>query len=408
MKATFGEYLTRRIPLAPPRRNLREMKNLEWIFIALRVLEVPVVLVMAWLHHPISMDGMIVLAGLLAVCSIIDGFLNYKIKGTSAQWRLGIAMLAADTLFFWGGIFLFVHDFHTAGYAYFAIVIIQAAVRFGLVGSVIMGVVFALGLWGAMIFRLLVHDVRFSTSGYAFWAILMALIALAVGLLARESQRDRQLAEDLVKRGVLLAERHRIARDLHDTVLKTLQGLAMEAYALRRHHISSDGDEKLKYIELVCRRSSQEIRDVVYELRRDEREDGIASQLSRILDTWSRDTAISSALTISGNDLQLPLMSSYNLRCVLSEALDNVRSHASASRVEVFLDMMPTDLQVVIQDDGCGMGTVTTDVYHFAHEGKFGILGMKERIEQIGGQFSIEDGSGMRLVMKIPLTPSYE
>jgi len=317
-------------------------------------------------------------------------------------------MLTADTLFFWSGILLFVHDFYTVGYAYFAIVIIQAAVRFGLVGSMIMGFVFVVGLFGAMILRLLVYDVRFSTSGYAFWTILMMLIALAIGWIDRECQRERQINERLVKEGTLLAERHRIARDLHDTVLKTLQGLAMEAYVLRTRPLPPDAKEKLQYIEGVCQRSSRDIRDIVYELRGDGEEEGIASQMAQTLDAWSRETGIATSLTLSGDDLKLPLIRNYNIRYVLAEALANVREHAYASHVQVSIEMLPSEMQLTIHDNGCGIGSAAKDLYAFASMGKLGVLGMKERVEQIGGSFAIEDGEGTRLTVKIPLASSDE
>ena len=74
----------------------------------------------------------------------------------------------------------------------------------------------------------------------------------------------------------MLAERHRIARDLHDTVLKTLQGLSLETYVLRMRPLPEDAKEKLQYIEGVCLRSSHEIRNIVNELREDREEESIA------------------------------------------------------------------------------------------------------------------------------------
>ena len=65
--------------------------------------------------------------------------------------------------------------------------------------------------------------------------------------------------------------------------------------------------------------------------------------------------------------------------------------------------MLPDEMQMVIRDNGCGIGPAAQDVYAFAPAGKLGIVGMKERVEQIGGRFAIEESEGTKLKIKIPL-----
>ncbi|MDD5092952.1 MAG: sensor histidine kinase [Dehalococcoidia bacterium] len=398
-------YLLHPLPMAPSKGNLPAMKNMEWAFIFIRFLEVPFGLLMARWHDPASTPLFVAMVGIFGFCNIIACLLNYTIKSPNAQWMLGASMLIADALALWYGILQFTHDPNTAAYAYFVLVIIEGAVRFGLMGSLAMGFVFALGLCSAYIYRSSAYDIGFSIHGYAYWTIFMMLIALTVGLIVRENQRDRQVNERLAKTKASLAERNRIACDLHDTVLKTLHGLSLEAYALQKQPLPSATKEKLRYIESTCRQSSQEIRNIVYELRNNDNEASIFLQMSRILDDWNKETGIATSLTRTGNeDLSLPSIISYHLCCVLSEALTNIQKHASASHVQVLVEVLETELEIRIHDNGCGITFAGEYLHNLPRQGKFGIFGMKERIEHIGGQLAIENKIGAQLMIKIPLS----
>ncbi|MBE0481336.1 MAG: hypothetical protein IBX68_10195, partial [Dehalococcoidia bacterium] len=70
-------------------------------------------------------------------------------------------------------------------------------------------------------------------SGYAFWTAVVLLIGLAVGMVTTEAGKHRRRSEALLRERTLLLERQRLSHELHDSVLKTLHGLALEARALR-------------------------------------------------------------------------------------------------------------------------------------------------------------------------------
>jgi signal transduction histidine kinase len=387
-------------------RSLKEMKNLEWIFIAIHCLGVPAAIAIGMLHTPASVTTLVVLAGLLAVWSLIAAFLNRRITTVNAQFRLGIVTQAVVSAFAWALIMQFVSGRETAAYAGFAIAIIEGAIRFGLVGSLIMEVVAALGLAIAMQYREWQYDLAFSIPGYIFWTVLLFFIALSVGLVTEETRRERRRSAKLVRERTLLEERHRIARDLHDTVLKTLHGLALQAHALKRKLDSPEALGKAEYIQNVCQRSSQEIRDIIDELRSEAEAEGIASQISRIVEDWGRATGIKTGFNVSGDDRGLPLLASYNLRSILSEALDNTRKHASASHVSVSVELLPGELRLEIADNGKGIGYSGGQVYGVTTRGKYGLIGMKERVEQLNGQFSIDSSHGTRLLITVPLVPA--
>jgi len=398
-------YLFNRRPQSSSgERSLRDMKNLEWIFIAIHSLGVPAAIPIGMMHDPVSVTTVVIFATLLALWSVVAAFLNRRITTVSGQLRLAVVTQGVIAVFAWAFIFQFLSGRETAAYAGFAIVIIEGATRFGLTGSLVMEGAFAAGLAIAMKYREWDHDLTFSFPGYVFWTVLMLFISLSVGLVTEETRRERRRSARLVRERTLLEERHRIARDLHDTVLKTLHGLALEAHALRKHLSSPPAVDKAQYIQDVCQRSSQEIRDIIDELRSEAEVEGIASQMSRIADAWGRTTGVETGFTVSGEDRSLPLQASHNLRSILAEALDNTRKHASASRVNISVEFLPGEMRLEIADNGRGIGYSGEQVYGVAAKGKYGVLGMKERVEQLNGQFSIDSShGGTRLLITVPL-----
>jgi signal transduction histidine kinase len=386
-------------------RSLKEMKNLEWIFIAIHWLGVPVLIAMGIAYNPVSTVTVVVLTVLLAVWSAIAAFLNRRITTIQSQVLLGILSQTLVAAFAWALIFQFLEG-QTAAYGGFAVVIIEGAVRFGLLASLVMEVIFVAGLTAAMVYRVWEYESEFSWTGYAFWAIFLFFIALSVGLVTEEARRERRRSASLVRERTLLEERGRIARDLHDTVLKTLHGLALEAHVLGRRADSPAAKEKAQYIEGVCQRSSQQIREMIHELRSESQEAGIACEMSRMVAEWSGATGIEAEFTASGEDRSLPMIASHNLRNVLGEALENIRKHAHASHASISLELQPGEVRLEIADDGQGIPYPPREIYTLVSKGKYGMQGMKERVEQINGQFAIDSSHGTRLLISVPLAPT--
>ncbi len=193
---------------------LKETKRLEWIFVAIRWLWVPIIFLMDWLHHPMSHAAMLVAGLMLGLSNVLTSVLNARIKTPGAQRILGIVMLLVDGLFTWGIIFFFVNDFYTAAYATFIYVIVEGALRFGLAGSVAMAIFFVAGLFTAYEYRRFEFGVRFSYSGFAYWALLMSLVALALGVVVNEWKKQRRESERYQMENARLLERERITEEI--------------------------------------------------------------------------------------------------------------------------------------------------------------------------------------------------
>ncbi|ADJ26774.1 integral membrane sensor signal transduction histidine kinase [Dehalogenimonas lykanthroporepellens BL-DC-9] len=385
--------------------RLYEMKRLEWLFIGARWLWVPALFLLAGMHEP-SPNYAIIGIGLgLAIVNGAAMVINRNLATHEDYRKLGVASLTVDTFTAWALILLFVSDFYTAAYAGFLFVVIEGTIRYGLKGSLIMTGVFAVGLLGAYAFRDAVYDVRFSYSGYTFWTLLIFLIALPVGFIVDEGRRQRRRSESYLKDKTLLEERQRIARDMHDNVLKTLHGLALETKVLERK--LGDGEpaisEAVSYIGDVCRRTSREVRDVILDLRHETVDEGIATLISGIAGQWGARTGTAVEFESAGDDRVLPAETAHQLRNIVSEALTNVERHAAASMVTVNLKLTGDSLSLEISDNGRGLdGVVNLD--EFVAAGKLGLAGIRERVELLGGRFQVESsGNGTMLLVEIPL-----
>jgi two-component system sensor histidine kinase DegS len=144
---------------------------------------------------------------------------------------------------------------------------------------------------------------------------------------------------------------------------------------------------------------------MIHELRTETQETGIASEMSRMVAEWGKATGIKVEFATSGDDRSLPLLASHNLRNVLSEALENIRKHAHASQASVSLELQPGEVRLEVADNGRGIGYLGAEVFSLMSKGKYGISGMKERVEQLNGQFSVDGSHGTHLSISVPLTP---
>ncbi len=384
---------------------ITELKRLEWIFIICRCIWIPIIFILAWLHNPLSEYSMIAIGLSLVSINAIACFFNIKIRNLHLQRLLSIIMLAIDILVTWGVIFLFVNDFYTAAYACFVYIIIEGAIRFGLIGSLSMLLVFILGLYTAYVFRDWQFGIRFSTSGFIYWTALMFIVSISLGIIVNEWKRQHRQSKRLLKERTLLSERHRIAQDLHDSVLKTLQGLTFEAHTLKKETTSSSLKKRAQYIEEVCSNTSREIRELIFDLNC-EKTTLIGALIEEMLKEWGMKTKITHEFILSGQDIALEAKLTKHISNIISEALSNIRQHSSAHSVSISMEASNDNLlSIEVRDNGCGIKCKIDELHLFVEEGKLGIAGMKERVESLGGKFSLKsDESGTQLYFQIPVS----
>ena len=394
-------------------QQIYRAKRLERIFIYHRWLYAAAVWLVSWLYglEPVTAVYLLVLG--LGTANIIASAMNPQLKSERGQKLLGVSMLLVDALAAGGLTLFFVNDPHPVIYAVSVLIIIEAAIKFGVWGSLTAFTssgVFILVIW---LYRGRALDAGTDIPGFVFWLGIMALVAMTVGMVVRESLKQRRNAESLAAEKALLLERRRISGELHDSVLKSLQGLALEAHVLsmgdKNCEVSPAVADRAHYIEEVCNRLSQEIRGVVCELYKnsDTPDEDIAAQIERQLEKWSRKTGIISEFKSSGEIPQLPLRTTHALGRVASEALENIRQHAGASQVSLSLSIVRGQLIFNVIDNGCGFDADTSQLFSFVRKGRLGLASMKERVELAGGCLIVESGeTGTRIsvIMPVPKT----
>lgn len=222
-------------------------------------------------------------------------------------------------------------------------------------------------------------------------------------LLDRQAATDAALAAS-EQSAALDRERARIARDMHDSVSKSLQGIALSASGLGAW-LDRDPERALvesKALATSAERTAVEARDIISDLR----EDVLDAPLDRAMRTdttrWSADTGIEVRLDLAPVD-QADAAARWELFSILREALHNVARHAAASSVEVRLYSNEGHLSLEVTDDGDGF-EVPGDLAALRRQGHFGLIGMHERAGRVGGRLEVVAGpeGGTAVSARVP------
>ncbi|NOZ72913.1 MAG: GAF domain-containing sensor histidine kinase [Chloroflexi bacterium] len=211
---------------------------------------------------------------------------------------------------------------------------------------------------------------------------LLTSIAEQVGV-AVENARLYQQAGDLA----VIAERQRLARDLHDSVTQSLYSLTLFAETGRRliHRRELDTAERyLQRLSETAQYALKEMRLLVYELRPLALEqDGLLQTLQKRLDAVERRAGVKAHL-IADAHTDLPLAVERELYHIIQEALNNSLKHSAATSVIVEITTTYNQVQAKVIDNGIGF------VYSEAiDQGGMGLVSMQERVANLGGSIGI-------------------
>jgi two-component system sensor histidine kinase UhpB len=188
--------------------------------------------------------------------------------------------------------------------------------------------------------------------------------------------------------------KRKLARDLHDSVAQilTLMVVDMENFKLDQagqQHVVSRVDS----LQESTREVLQNLRDLLYDLREEPTSDsGFVQRVRLLLERFESTTGIRSKLRVSSNwPMRLSTSTTYNLYRIVEEALNNVRLHSGAGRVDVRLDPVGSDaVALTVKDDGRGL--VANGA---GHRPGMGMMGMRERAVLLGGALDLSsDGNG--------------
>jgi signal transduction histidine kinase len=231
----------------------------------------------------------------------------------------------------------------------------------------------------------------------AVMAVLLGLVASAGGFWFRTSaQRKRREYQ------AVLNERSRVGRELHDTLEQGLAGIALQLEAVAGSlDAPQTARQSLEVAKEMLRYSQEEARRSVMDLRSQALEScDLAGALTDLARQMTRGTRALADVRVEGTPQRLDASEEHHLLRIGLEAVTNAIKHSDARRVDITLRFQSEATDLIVQDDGCGLeqGLEGASGCHF------GLLGIRERVDKLGGvlQISGERGAGTRLSVTVP------
>ena len=221
--------------------------------------------------------------------------------------------------------------------------------------------------------------------------------------ISRNRQELRRLSGRLVQ--AQEDERRTIARELHDEIGQALTAVDVDL-AIVESRVGTDGRaaEAIAEARTVAQHALSGVRDLSQLLRPSMLDDfGLPDTLRWYLRKFSDRTGVRTELVDDHLSERLPIDLEVCVYRVVQEALTNVSRHAQASACRVFVQRVASSLIVTVEDDGIGWQVPTSD-RRMSRDG-LGLVGIRERVEDLGGRFRIEGKSrkGTRLTIELPL-----
>jgi len=221
---------------------------------------------------------------------------------------------------------------------------------------------------------------------------------------ATEIESRKQEEERVRQENARLEERTRIARDLHDTLLQTVQSASLQLGATL-FGIPPDSPMKpvLDRILRLMKQGIEEGRDAIQGLRSsDPHTSDLVLALSRIQEELRIEPEIDFRVMVSGRLRQWPPRIQDEIYRIGREALLNAFSHSAAKRVELELEYSDSVLRMWVRDNGCGIDPRVLDTGRAGH---WGLAGMRERATKLGGLLKISSSAtGTEIELSLPLT----
>jgi signal transduction histidine kinase len=284
--------------------------------------------------------------------------------------------------------------------------LIWAAFRFGPPGatlSIAIAALVAIGITANDVGPFSKQPIDHQTLSTQLYIAVAAVTTLLLSAVVSESERSAvDLAEAKRREGLgAVEERHRIARDLHDSVSQTLFSTTLHTRAAQKAVDHGDASPSgplgraLTAIAELTRSAQSEMRALIFELGRDSVEDGLVTALTKHASSLAARDGLT--IDVEGPAGRLPLSSRAETQVfgIVREAMANVAKHARANAARVRVETHSQRVLVEIRDDGHGFDAAA------GYPGHFGLESMRSRAAEIGGLLTItstpKEGTVVRL-----------
>ena len=234
-----------------------------------------------------------------------------------------------------------------------------------------------------------------------YWFYALCLLSLAACGWLWYHLRVKRLEGQFA---AVLGERTRIAREIHDTLAQGFAGISVQLELVARLLIKAPEAAKphLDQARQLVRSSLDEARRSVWALRSQALENSdLPSALSAAVKQLLADTSIQSQVEVTGTYRALNQTIEDNLLRIGQEAITNAIKHARAQHLRIELNYVRDRVKLRVQDDGCGF-----DRSQQSPNGHFGLVGMRERVTQMGGQLIVNSrpNAGTEIIVEVPLS----
>lgn len=256
------------------------------------------------------------------------------------------------------------------------------------------------------------------TAGGVVGPIVGAGVALLIGLgyeaLAREAQQREALMQELLAtRGQLaateresgvLAERARLAREIHDTVAQGLSSIQMLLHAAERADLDGAGVEHVVLARETAASALADARHFIRELTPPDLDGrGLGGALRRLASTQWAAQGLPVEVRVS-DAVDLPMHVQTALLRIAQGAIANVIQHADADSATITLTVGGDRLQFTIADDGRGFDPAQSPGAPTGRSDSFGLRAIRERVDQLGGTLAVTSAPGEGTALTIDLT----
>lgn len=237
------------------------------------------------------------------------------------------------------------------------------------------------------------------------WFQLLYVLAAAILVWLLYRLRLRQMtAQVQLRYAERLAERTRIARDLHDSLLQTIQGSKLIAVNAAKN--TNDPIRMRRALEQLSEwlvRATDEGRAALHSLRTSATEtNDLAAGLRRALEDCRREPSMETTLSVDGESCEMHPIVRDEVYLIGYEAIRNAHAHSSGSRIDVGL-WYGDDLALSVRDNGSGIDPA---IANSGKEGHFGLPSMRERAARVGGRLTIGTSANRGTEIKIVIPGS--
>ncbi len=199
-------------------------------------------------------------------------------------------------------------------------------------------------------------------------------------------------------------ERRRIARELHDDTIQSLVAISRRLELVQASLADPQkAQQQLSELQALLQGTIEGVRRFSRELRPTLLEDlGFIPALRRLVKELTPE-GVEADILVRGDSQRVDPEVELALYRIAQEAINNVRRHAQARHVEVWLDLDSELIHLAVEDDGRGFEMVA-GLSELAQQGSFGLMGIQERVELLGGRMAIHSqvGQGTRLEVWLP------